>query len=205
MTKLISVNIGKAQSIAGKSGTSGIFKTPQTGDVDIGNLGLTGDDIIDTKHHGGVDQAVYIYFQPDYEWWAKELGRDMPIGIFGENLTISSLKSQDMNVGDRIEIGDVLLEITSPRIPCVTLASRMDDKQFPKKFLASDRPGVYCRVLKTGSVRADMPVRYIPYEGPKVPVNLMVKNSLKPDPSLTDLFLSVPVHYKTRQELTQKT
>lgn len=204
MIELLSINIGKAQSIATKSGQSGIFKTPQSNDVEIGTLGLAGDTIIDTKHHGGIDQAVYIYFQPDYDWWTKELGREMPIGIFGENLTISELKSQDMLVGDQFEIGNVLLEITSPRIPCVTLARRMGDKQFPKKFMASDRPGVYCRVLKTGAVHASMAVKHIPFQGPQVPVNLMVKNFIQPDPSLNELFLSVPVHYKTRQELTPK-
>lgn len=159
---LLSVNIGAPQPIEGKSGLSGIFKRPQTKPVMIRQLGLENDAIVDTENHGGLDQAVYIYGQPDYDWWAEQLGHDLPPGTFGENLTFSELESQAVRVGDRFQIGNVLLEVTYPRIPCVTLARRMDDPMFVRKFHKAKRPGIYARVLCEGQVEAEMPVRYLP-------------------------------------------
>ncbi|MFN8418217.1 MAG: MOSC domain-containing protein [Anaerolineae bacterium] len=103
-----------------EDGNIGDFKIPTSDPVQINRLGLAHDVIIDTKHHGGVDQAVYVFGQPDYEWWSAQLGVALEAGIFGENLTISDLESATMRIGDRLHIGsDVILEVTSPRIPLV--------------------------------------------------------------------------------------
>lgn len=142
--KLISVNVGKAQPIAAKSGMSGIFKQPTQEAVAVTALGLQGDAIVDTQNHGGVDQAVYIYTVEDYDWWAAELGRPLAPGIFGENLTLAGAESASWAVGDCFAIGSVILQVTSPRVPCVTLATRMGDPQFVKKFT---RAGASRRLL----------------------------------------------------------
>lgn len=160
--KLISINIGKPQPIEGKSGLSGIFKLPQPDAVMIRPLGLENDAIVDTENHGGLDQAIYIYGVPDYDWWAEQLGHALEPGTFGENLTFTELESATIRVGDRFEIGDVLLEVTYPRIPCVTLARRMDDPMFVKKFHKARRPGIYARVLREGAVTAGQDVKHIP-------------------------------------------
>ena len=162
---LIAVNVGKPEHIVGHKAATGIVKRPQTGPVTIGPLGLEGDAVLDLKNHGGPDQAVYIYGQPDYDLFARELGRELAPGLFGENLTIAGLESQAIHVGDRFEIGEVLLEATSPRIPCATFAARMGDPQWVKHFFAVNRPGVYVRVLRTGQVEAGMAVRAHPLRG----------------------------------------
>src|SRR4051794_39575210 len=136
---LLSVNVGKPQPIKAKSGMTGIYKQPQTEPVQITRLGLHGDAIVDTANHGGVDQAVYVFGRPDYRWWSEELGRELAPGTFGENLTFTELASADYNVGDRFYVGAVLLEVTSPRIPCVTLATRMGDPKFVKRFAQAER------------------------------------------------------------------
>jgi MOSC domain-containing protein YiiM len=106
------------------------------------------------KHHGGPDQAVYAYTTEDYAWWSKELGEDLDAATFGENLTIQGFASAALFIGDRLRVGrDVLLEVTSPRIPCGTLAGRMGDPQFAKRFAQARRPGPYLRVIATGDVR----------------------------------------------------
>ena len=142
--QLLNVNIGKEQSIqnAKSSGKTGIFKQPQSKPVRVTALGLEGDAIVDKKNHGGRDQAVYVYGAADYNWWSRELGRTLDPGTFGENLTISALESAGYAVGDRFQVGKVVLEVTAPRIPCVTLAARMGNSQFVKRFLAAGRPGL---------------------------------------------------------------
>ena len=103
-------------------------------------MGLESDTICDTENHGGVDQAVYVYGVPDYDWWAEALAKPLQPGTFGENLTVSDLESAGLQVGDRLEVGTVVLEVTSPRVPCVTLAARMEDPTFVKRFRAGGAP-----------------------------------------------------------------
>lgn len=165
--KVISVNLGRAQRIETAKSTdlTGIYKIPATAPVRVTALGLEGDAVCDVKHHGGIDQAVYVYGAPDYSWWSAELSRELPPGTFGENLTIDGLESATLTIGDRLHAAEVILEVTSPRIPCATLAARMGDPQFVKRFRHAERPGVYCRVIREGHIRAGEPVRHEPYNG----------------------------------------
>lgn len=153
---VLSVNVGRATAIqtARTTKQTGIYKLPVDGPVRVTLLGLEDDAICDAKHHGGVDQAVYVFGAPDYDWWSAELGRDLPPGTFGENLTVAGLESATFSIGDRLHMEEVVLEVTSPRIPCATLAARMGDPMFVKKFRRAERPGLYCRVIHEGRVRA---------------------------------------------------
>jgi MOSC domain-containing protein YiiM len=110
--KLVSVNIGSSQplEIGNHVSKTGIFKTPVSNSVHVGTLGLESDVVQNTKHHGGVDQAVYVYGTGDYAWWNEQLQVDLEPGTFGENLTISNLESANYRIGDRLQIGTVLLE-----------------------------------------------------------------------------------------------
>lgn len=195
--QILSVNIASAQPIASKSGQTGIFKHPQSGAVRITKLGLQGDAILDTQHHGGRDQAVYLYGQPDYDWWENELGRKLPAGTFGENLTLSDFESANFHIGDQLLIGEVILEFTSPRIPCETFAVRMQDPKFAKTFFAAKRPGIYCRVIQTGAIQAGEQVKFVPYQGVQVKVNELL-NYKNPTPEQKERFLKTPIHHKTR-------
>ncbi len=154
--ELLSVNIGqeRTQQIGKRLETTGIYKLPSRESVQITSLGIKGDFIASEKHHGGPDQAVYVYGGADYAWWSKELGREIEPGTFGDNLTISELESTQFNIGDYLHIGSVTLQVTSPRIPCSTFAARMEDPHWVKKFRQAERPGLYCRVIREGFVSA---------------------------------------------------
>ncbi len=198
--RLLSVNIGKAQEIEAKSGRTGIYKRGREGPVQITSLGLVDDAICDTPVHGGVDQAVYIYGQPDYDWWSETLGYDVAPGTFGENLTVSDLESASLGVGDRLLVGDVTLEITAPRVPCVTLAARMGDPAFVKRFSEAERPGVYCRVLREGSVQAGNEVTLKPYSGVRLGVLELFRATFAPklDEETIRRFLAAPIALRER-------
>ncbi len=160
--RLLSINAAKATPlrIGRRLHSTGIFKEPTT-TGEITSEGLLGDFIGDLKHHGGLDQALYIYSREDYEAWSEKFGREFQVGEFGENLTFNSL-GPDLRIGDRYRIGDVLLEVTAPRIPCSTLASRMKDRDFVNKFLAMERPGAYVRVIHAGSIAVGDEVEHLP-------------------------------------------
>jgi MOSC domain-containing protein YiiM len=206
--RVISVNIGELQTLQIKERVekTGIFKLPTSEPVKIAKLGLEHDIIVSKKHHGGPDQAVYIYGGSDYEWWSKELGKELAPGTFGENLTISDLESGTFYIGDMLHIGDVTLQVTAPRIPCNTFAARMGDSQWVKKFRQAERPGLYCRVLKEGLVQAGDPVRRESYTGETISLLEMYRDFYIKEKSRETLLrhLNAPIAIRDRQDLERE-
>ncbi|GAA1598460.1 MOSC domain-containing protein [Kribbella sancticallisti] len=138
-----------------ETGWTAIDKRPQAARVAVGELGLAGDRVCDTKNHGGPDLALYAYAQEDADWWAGELGREIPSGLFGENLRTEGLDVTNALIGEIWRIGDeVEVMVRAPRIPCITFQDRMGIPQWVKRFHQENRPGAYLKVLKTGTVGA---------------------------------------------------
>lgn len=161
--KITAVCLGQPQKLEGKSYKTGIFKAPVTGPVMVDAHGLVGDSILNRKHHGGPDQAIYLEGSLTLNWWQEQLGTALEPGTFGENLVIDGLDNRDLAVGDRLQIGDILLEISAPRIPCATFSARMQDSRFAKRYTQAARPGAYCRVLQGGWVQTEMDVFHAPF------------------------------------------
>jgi MOSC domain-containing protein YiiM len=200
------VSTGKASPIATKSGLSGIDKRPRRGPVEVGPLGLGGDEIADTENHGGLDQAVYVYCRADYDWWAIELDRPMRPGGFGENLTIGGMASADAAVGDRLVCGELVLEVTSPRIPCATFAAHMNDNQFVSRFFRANRTGFYCRVIAEGQICAGDALDYLPFAGARVPIPELVEQYgyCHLDSDTLARFQATPLHHKLHAILAEQ-
>lgn len=196
--RLLSINIGKPTPLGERKQLTGIFKLPATGPVQIDPLGIDGDAVLDTRHHGGLDQAIYIYFQPDYDYWVEQLGEPLAPGTFGENLTISGLQSTDIAIGDRLQIGPLTLEITAPRVPCNVLAQRMNDKFFVKTFNKANRSGAYARVITPGTVTAGDPLTHTPFTGERVMITEMLINHVNPDAATKARYLKTPVAERMR-------
>ena len=205
--RLESINIGRAKTVAfsGKSMQSGICKEPVRGPVQVTVDGLPGDAILAVRHHGGPDQAIYAYSSDDYDWWAQTSGREYVPGLFGENLTIRDMPT-DMRVGDRLLIGEVVLEATAPRIPCDTFAARMQDPGFGRKFRDAERPGIYFRVLNEGEIEAGEPVTFV--ESGDYDVTILdlfrYKYRLRHDPAELRRYLEAPLAERMRVEIEKK-
>ncbi|MDJ0712379.1 MAG: MOSC domain-containing protein [Woeseiaceae bacterium] len=199
--RLESVNVGLAETIAhgNKSMATGICKRPVSGPVAVTEEGIPGDTIVATEHHGGSDQAIYAYSADDYEWWAEATDKEYPAGLFGENLTIRDLPS-DMRVGDRLLIGEVVLEATAPRIPCDTLATRMQDRGFGMAFRKAERPGIYFRVLNEGDIQAGDNVTLVESDSCDVTILdlFRYKYSLRHEPDDLRRFLEAPLASRFR-------
>jgi MOSC domain-containing protein YiiM len=210
--KLVSLNLGIGQLIAvgERKIRTGIHKQPTLEPVQIGKLGLAGDEVSDEVNHGGPDQAVYVYGLPDYDFWSEQLGMALEPATFGENLTISGLESASLNIGDRLRVGPsglgVLLEVAASRIPCHVLAARMNDLGFVKKFRAAQRPGAYCRVIETGEVQAGDSVNLERHLGETVSLleDFNLYYDANPSRASLERALNAPVAIRTRAELTQK-
>lgn len=160
--RLLSVNIvlELIRDVRGDLEKTAIDKRPVGGPVAVSTagaaeVGLAGDQVVDTRHHGGQDKAVYAYAVEDLRWWAEHLGRDLSPGTFGENLTTEGLDVTGAVIGERWRVGsDVELEVTYARIPCRTFHGWMDEPHWVKRFTERGAPGAYLRVLRGGYVAA---------------------------------------------------
>lgn len=203
--KILALCTGNAERLPGKSYKTGIFKHAINGAVMIDAEGLVGDAICNRKHHGGVDQAVYVEGSLTLDWWGRELGRPQEPGTFGENMVISDLDNRDVAVGDRFISGDLVLEVTACRIPCATFAARMADPKFVKRYTAAARPGIYCRVIQGGVVKAGMPLEHQLFSGEKVMMpELMATFGRRLSKTDRARYLAAPIHYKLRAMLEAK-
>ncbi len=167
--RLLSVNIGVERSNPWKKNATGtgIDKRPVEGAVEVrapgpkdtGAVGLAGDRVYDVKNHGGDDQAVYAYAREDLDDWETIVGRELPNGAFGENLTTTGLDVNEALIGERWRIGqDVLLEVSCPRIPCSTFQGWLDRPGWIRQFTVAALPGPYLRVVEPGEIRAGDPI-----------------------------------------------
>ena len=166
--RLASVNLGRlGANSAAAAGVSGIDKRPADGPVAVrapgvpGIGGLVGDKIVDSRHHGGDDQAVYAYAREDMDAWSSDLGRPLPPGCFGENLTTEGVDVTGARLGEHWRVGEVLLQVTAVRIPCGTFAAWLGEQRWVRRFTERGAPGAYLRVLEPGSIRAGDPVTVV--------------------------------------------
>ncbi|MFN6465575.1 MAG: MOSC domain-containing protein [Nostoc sp. DedVER02] len=153
--QVISVNVGLPREVfwKGKTVTTGIFKEPVEGRVMMRSLNLDGDRQADLSVHGGKDKAVYAYPFEHYDYWRRKLpGIDLPWGMFGENLTTVGLLENEVNIGDRFQIGSAEVIVTQPRMPCYKLLIKFGRADIVKQFLDSRLTGFYFSVLQEGKI-----------------------------------------------------
>jgi len=196
MPLLLSVNAGLPQHCEwAEIGRTSIDKQPVAGPVRVATLGLEGDQVSDTRHHGGPDQAVYAFAREDLDHWAATLGQEVRSGQFGENLTTSEIDVNEAEIGERWRIGTVMFEVASVRIPCNNFknwmgASGYDNGAWVKRFTAEARPGPYLRVLEEGSLRAGDELVVVRRPGHGVTVSTMFR-ALTTDQALLPELLAV--------------
>jgi len=170
---VVSVNVGAAAAGGARNHRTGIGKRPvdaidvldpgpkRLGADGSGFSGVAGDFIGSGRHHGGTDQAVYAVAREELDHWAAELGRQLPNGMFGENITTAGLDVDASHVGDLWRVGGTVLQVTGPRIPCATFARRMGERGWVRRFADRGRVGVYLAVLQPGRIAAGDAVRIL--------------------------------------------
>lgn len=176
---VVSVNVGRPRTVEwlGRRVTSAIWKEPVEGPVIVEGVNVAGDDQADRRVHGGTDKAVYAYAVEDYDYWATTVGRLHP-GTFGENLTTAGIDLNEAHIGDRWDVGSVVLEIAQPREPCFKLGMRMGDEHFPGTFAAARRPGAYLRIVAGGTIAPGDTIRVTKAERPAISIGSLVDEEL---------------------------
>jgi len=155
--RLISLNVARPRLFLYKGETinSAIFKEPVPGPIALRTLNLDGDRQADLTVHGGPFKAVYGYPSEHYEFWRRELpGANLSWGAFGENFTTEGLWENQLHIGDRLQVGTVVLVVRQPRMPCYKLAAKFQRDDMIQRFQQSGRSGFYFSVEREGTVTA---------------------------------------------------
>ena len=176
MAHIVSVNVGRPVPLTMRRGRmvrSAIGKAPVAGRVRVAGINVEGDEQGDRRVHGGPDKAVYSYAAEDAAWWAEELGREIPPGMFGENLTVGGLDVSGAVIGERWRAGTVELEVCQPRIPCFKLAARFGEPLMVKRFAQAGRPGAYLRIVTPGELAASDAIEVLSRPGHGVTIALV--------------------------------
>ncbi|MBW8701450.1 hypothetical protein MBT84_17730 [Streptomyces sp. MBT84] len=197
--KLLSLNLGRPVAVDYTDqplGVTGIDKRPVDGPVRVtapgpkgtGASGLAGDAVCDLRHHGGDDQAVYAFAREDLDAWERELGRPLPNGSFGENLTTEGLDVSGALIGERWRVGsELVLEVTSGRIPCRTFQGHLGERGWVRRFTHRGAPGAYLRVIEPGETRTGDPIEIVHRPGHDITVALQFRASTTERHLLPDL------------------
>lgn len=125
--------------------------------------GVEGDRQEDQVFHGGPDRAVCLYSLELIEALQGE-GHPIVPGAIGENLTIQGIDWIDIRPDTRLEIGEVLLEITRSTTPCYKIAAAFAGGVFTR-VSQKVHPGwsrYYARVLREGLVTSGDRVLLVP-------------------------------------------
>lgn len=155
--RIVAVSVGLPREVTwkGQTVTTGIFKAPVDGPVALRRHNLEGDRQADLSVHGGPTKAVYLYPTQHYGYWRDELGDDELVwGSFGENLTVDGLDEENVCIGDEFQVGSARVVVTEPRMPCYKLAIRFNRADMVKRFLTSQRTGLYFGVVQEGVIEA---------------------------------------------------
>jgi len=156
--KVESVNIGNIKYYDwGKGVLSAIHKKSVVGSLYLTSTGFKEDEQANLKSHGGEDKAVLVIPVENYPFF----NIDNDFGFLGENLSISGLDETRLQIGDRLIIGDVVLEVSQPRSPCAKLGELVGKKDFVKHYSSSGRVGFYCRVIQQGNLAENMAVTIV--------------------------------------------
>ena len=198
---ILSVNIALVMRSDWKDfGFTGIDKRPVKDSILVrapgprgqgSGSGLEGDWVFDTSYHQGDDRAVYVYAREDLDYWEGELGRLLPNGVFGENLTTYGVDIENALLGERWRIGrDLLLEVVQPRRPCVTFHNWMPERTWIKRFRLHGVSGLFLRVIEPGELRVGDEIRVVSRPDHDVTTGLAFR-ALTREPSLQTKFARV--------------
>lgn len=173
--RVLQVCTGRAQevTIGSRRVLTAIAKRPREGAVEVGALGLEGDEQADPSVHGGRSKAVYAYPSEHHAFWRTVRAQarvslwdePLPPGLFGENLVLEGLSEDRLWIGDRLRLPGCVLAVSEPRFPCFKFSAAMGFVHAAKLMVQSGFCGAYLGVIGPGTVSAGDAIELLP--GPR--------------------------------------
>lgn len=176
--QLLSIQTGRVRplQVGNRKSMSAIGKTTRMGPVDVGVLGLQGDEQADLTVHGGLSKAIYALPSEHLSWWQEKRQQRQQRGAslfddvltpgwLGENLSLQGVSETALFIGDCLKFESVVLRVTQPREPCGKFNAVMGYSQAGKDMVQSGRCGFYLAVDAPGVLQAGAEFEVLP--GPR--------------------------------------
>ena len=195
-----SIYVGQPQTLSNEKGEwrSSIYRTLVNGPIELGERGLAGDRVTDTKHHGASFQAVCCHSLDHYDFWNSHYeiaGSEQALGpgSVGENWTLLHADEGAICVGDIYAVGTARVQVSGPRYPCAKQERKVGLKGFTKRSKEMLRTGFYLSTLSAGTVQAGDTWALEARPNPTVPLRLVNETAfLTKDPSAVRRLLDTP-------------
>lgn len=169
---LLAIQTGRVRPlmVGGRKLVSAIGKTTVPSPIEVGVLGLVGDEQADLSVHGGLSKAVYALPSEHLAWWQAQrqlhgvtmFEEPLAPGYLGENLSLQGLLEHELFIGDRLYFGEVVLRVTQPREPCGKFNAVMGYAKAAKDMVQSGRSGFYLAVEQAGLLQAGATCQVLP-------------------------------------------
>jgi MOSC domain-containing protein YiiM len=138
-----------------KGSPSSIVKSP------VSQLSVLIDKTIEDEQgnkrlHGGVEKVLHQYSIDSYAVFAQHFpdhANDFVPGSIGENIAVAGMTDKNTRIGDIYRMGEVLLQVSSPREPCCKISQRFGIKGLDSFVNQHGITGWYFRVLEPGIIK----------------------------------------------------
>ncbi len=154
----------------GEEYQSGIWKE-QVNELHVGFNQINGDDVANHVKHGGADRVVCVYPSEHYTYWESVFGTPLEKSAFGENLTVTNMKENQVCIGDIFQIGEAVLQVSQGRYPCATINKRNDNNLLLKEIIHTGFTGYFFRVLKEGKITSTSQIKKVQPHPMKITVS----------------------------------
>ncbi|MEQ8205240.1 MAG: MOSC domain-containing protein [Woeseia sp.] len=171
--EVVAVLTGKTAPFGPKGELSAYRKKTVAEVLQVGSLGIVGDEQADPRYHGGPDKAILQYASEHYAIWQREqphlIAELSQAGAFGENISSTGLDETTVCIGDRYRLGTAVVEVSQARQPCWKLGHRFGDPGMVEAVVLCARSGWYYRVLEPGAVAAGDEIEFLERPYPQWP------------------------------------
>jgi len=132
---------------------SSIARQRAVGAVKVLSEGLENDKVAQ-PYHGGPDAALCVHLSDHYRFWSDQYSMTLHEGGLGENLVLDGISENEINIGDTVQLGTALVQVSGPRVPCANQGRHVGRPDWVKLTIRENRTGFYLRVLRMGTIRA---------------------------------------------------
>ena len=139
-------------AITGMFTSNGGVPKVATAQANVTHRGLEGDRQATRRHHGRPWQALCLWSAEVVTALARQ-GHPIVPGAAGENVSVTGIAWADVRPGVRLQMGEVLCEVSTYAIPCRKNAQWFQDGRFNTMHHSNGPVSrVYATVLEPGSI-----------------------------------------------------
>jgi MOSC domain-containing protein YiiM len=135
--------------------STGIYKKPVIGPIELSFAGLAGDIQADRRVHGGPEKALHQYAVDNYRRLAERLpaiAAQLLVGSIGENISAAAVDESTVFIGDVFSLGRARVQVTQPRSPCWKIDHRYAHDGVARLIAETGLTGWYYRVLAGATI-----------------------------------------------------